>query len=161
SVYGPPGTAYRNALVEAFQKAKPGIRVDYSGADGAQQATKLAAERQGGKFLADVYIGGSGSVLRSLVAGNILDPLEPAMLLPEVRDKWLRFQNDFMFVDASSTYFMAFVGDAGGVSVAYNTKQLKPEELTTWADLLDPKWQGKIVIGDPQTNGPSRGNLTS
>jgi iron(III) transport system substrate-binding protein len=161
SVYGPPGTSYRTALVEAFATFQPSIKVDYSGADGAQQATKLVAERQGGKFLADVYIGGSGSVLRSLVPAKVLDPLEPAFLLPEVRDKSLWFQNDYMFLDSAEKYFMAFMGDAGGVTVAYNTQQLKADDLNAWTDLLDPKWRGKIVSGDPQTNGVSRGNLTS
>lgn len=39
------------------------------------------------------------------------------------------------------------------VSVLYNTRLVKPEEAPrTLADLLDPKWKGKIVMPDPNVH---------
>lgn len=36
-----------------------------------------------------------------------------------------------------------------------NTNLVKPEdEPKGWYDLLDPKWQGKLLLDDPRTNGP-------
>ncbi|HYV71390.1 MAG TPA: ABC transporter substrate-binding protein, partial [Pseudolabrys sp.] len=38
--------------------------------------------------------------------------------------------------------------------IGYNTNLVKPENApTTFADLLDPPWQGKIVKGDPNYSG--------
>lgn len=41
------------------------------------------------------------------------------------------------------------------VVLIYNTKLVSPEEITGWADLLDPIWQGKIAFTDPTVSGSS------
>ena len=51
-VAGPPGQVYRDALME-FQKAYPGIAVEYSGLSGRDFAPKLIAEREGGQPVRD------------------------------------------------------------------------------------------------------------
>jgi iron(III) transport system substrate-binding protein len=39
--------------------------------------------------------------------------------------------------------------------ILINTSLVKPEDAPkSWHDLLDPKWQGKILLDDPRTNGP-------
>src|SRR5437763_5829202 len=39
-------------------------------------------------------------------------------------------------------------------SIAYNTNLVKPEDAPkSWADLLDPKWAGKMVKGHPAYSG--------
>lgn len=161
TVYGPPGASYRPVLVDAFQQSFPDIKVDYQGADGAQQAPKLVAERQAGKFLADIYIGGSTSPIRTLMPIGAFDPIESALLLPEVTDTSRWFQNHLWFADKAGKQILAFIGSASGVSLVYNTKLLDPKEIQKATDLLDPKWKGKIVSGHPSTNGAARGNMSS
>src|SRR5437899_3275693 len=56
-VWGPPG-AVGNALSQGFKKAFPDIDIEYSGASGRDQATKLRAERDGGVYSVDVIISG-------------------------------------------------------------------------------------------------------
>ena len=41
------------------------------------------------------------------------------------------------------------------VVLIYNTKLVSPGEVTGWADLLDPVWQGKIAFADPNVSGSS------
>ena len=42
----------------------------------------------------------------------------------------------------------------GLMTLAYNTAKLKPEDAPkSWQDLLDPKYRGKIAIGDPSFSG--------
>lgn len=41
------------------------------------------------------------------------------------------------------------------VVLIYNTKLVSPGEVTGWADLLDPAWQGKIAFTDPNVSGSS------
>lgn len=54
---------------------------------GAALLSKLAAERSGGRYLADVWINGSTVVLRGLKPSSGLVPLDPWLVLPEVRDR--------------------------------------------------------------------------
>lgn len=159
-IYGPPGPTYRTFYADEFQKAFPDIKVDYQGANGSQQAPKLAAERQAGKFLADTYIGGASSPLRSLLPINAFDPIEPALVHPEVKDKSKWFEGRFRFLDNADKHILAFAGDASATPIVRNTTVVGPSDVTKWADLLDPRWKGKIVSGDPEVLGAASGNLT-
>lgn len=158
SVYGPPGTEYRRVYVEGWQKAYPDIQIDYSGANGSEQAPKLAAERQGGKFLADIYTGGPSSPLRTILPINGFDPLEP-VLLPEVKSGW--FQNKLWYADDTQKFYVTFAGDGGGRgTLIYNTKEVDPKTITSWNDFLQPRWVGKLVSADIGT-GAVGGGLTA
>ena len=44
-VWGPPGELIRKAMIEGFKKAFPDITIEYSGARGGEQATRIQAER--------------------------------------------------------------------------------------------------------------------
>jgi iron(III) transport system substrate-binding protein len=51
------------------------------------------------------------------------------------------------FVDPSGYWFCSRVQV---ISLAYNTKDVSAADVPkTYADLLDPKWKGKIAVGDP------------
>src|SRR5262249_30108749 len=55
-------------------------------------------------------------------------------------------------IGADGMYATAF---ASLSPIGYNTNLVKPEDApTTFADLIDPKWQGKIVKGNPDYSGP-------
>jgi hypothetical protein len=73
-----------------FQKAYPKIKVVSVTGSGTQLSNRIAAERRADKFLADVYNGGGNSLYQVLCLNKILDPIKPALLLPEVLDtaKW-------------------------------------------------------------------------
>ena len=61
----------------AFQKAIPGITVEYSGLTGRDFAPRLMAEREGGQYLWDLYVGGTGTANGDLKPRNVLDPIRP------------------------------------------------------------------------------------
>jgi iron(III) transport system substrate-binding protein len=44
----------------------------------------------------------------------------------------------------------------GGINnvVFYNTRQVDPSQITSYADLLDPRWKGKMVATDIRRPGP-------
>lgn len=159
TVYGPPGGTFRTIHVENFQKAYPDIKLDYQGANGSQQAPKLVAERQAGKFIADLYIGGATSPIGALLPIDALDPVEPALVHPEVTNKANWFKNEYMFMDKAQKYIFTFIGNAGATALLVNTQGVDKSQLKTWRDLLDPKWKGKIASGDPSVSGTAVGAL--
>ncbi len=139
------------ALIDsgAFQRAFPKIKVTSVTGSGSQLAPRIVAERRGGKFLADVYSGGGTSLYRNLFLGKLLDPIKPALILPEVLDitKW--WEGKHKYVDREGQYIFVFEGDvATGASPAYNTNLLNPQDYKSLWDFLNPKLKGRIVSPD-------------
>jgi ABC-type Fe3+ transport system substrate-binding protein len=48
-----------------------------------------------------------------------------------------------------------FEGTARGGDITFNTNLVKPDEIKSYWDLLNPKWRGKIVALDPLIAGPA------
>ncbi len=149
---GGSGTELRRYMTQGFQKEFPGIKVDLTIAGGRSIAPKILMERRVGRYLWDVYTGGTTTALTFLVPAGVLDPIMPALILPEVKDpsKWFGGQLDFS--DNAATYNLVFGGYVKPPLV-YNTKQFKKGDVRSYKDLLDPKWRGKIVMTDPRRPG--------
>jgi len=157
AVFGPPGDLVRQAMTEGFQKAFPGIAIEFSGGRSGEQATKLKAERDGGIFSVDVFLGGTTTANTQVKPIGALDPIEPALLLPEVTD--LKYWRDrrLEFSDNEQKYNLVYVNQLK-TPLIFNLQQVKTEEVDQLYELLDPKWKGKIVLNDPLPSGA--GNVT-
>jgi ABC-type Fe3+ transport system substrate-binding protein len=119
--------------------------------DAAQIQQRILAERRAGKFLADVVRLGGGTST-SLYKAKALDPIGPALILSEVKDasKWLDGKHHYNDIDNQYVFvYAAFPLHLLG----YNQKLVDPKTLTSYWDLLDPKWKGKITIKDPKEPG--------
>src|SRR5713226_5829430 len=108
-VFGPPGELIRQAISEGFSKAFPNITIEYSGGRGGEQATKLKAERDGGVYSTDVMLSGNPTGITQLKPMGALDPIEPALLLPEVTERKYWRGNTFEFSDKEGKYILVFV----------------------------------------------------
>ena len=151
-VWGPPGGWARKALAEAFNKTYPDIKVEYQGASGSRQWPKIERERKAGLYTVDIHVGGSGTAAGVLYRAKVLEPVESALLLPEVKDKNNWWEGQYQFSDSENKYVFVFVVDSSP-AIAYNTNLVNPKELASYNDLLDPKWTGKIVMQDPRGRG--------
>jgi ABC-type Fe3+ transport system substrate-binding protein len=151
-VWGGPGQQIRQALTEGFRRAFPEINLEYTGGPGSQHATKLAAERAGGVYNVDVIVLGADTLTVRVKPMKALDPLRPALLLPEVTETKNWRDNRLEFSDAEQQRVLAFVGQ-GTLLLAYDPKQAKPDEVSKLYDLLAPNWKGKIAVSDPTTPG--------
>jgi iron(III) transport system substrate-binding protein len=152
TVYGPPGITYQNAI-GAFQDSFPKIKLVYVPGSGTNNAQRLVTERRAGKFLADTFIGGSGSLIETLFEGNLLDPIPPLLVLPEVKDSSVWFNRTHTYADTKGQFVFMMQGNVNTNLAAYNTKLSKPDGLKSHVDLLNPKWKGKMVAYDPRARG--------
>ena len=150
-VAGPPDTEVRQSLPAAF-KARFGITLEYVSARSADAAAKLRAERAAGIYTVDAALAGIQTMSTVLYREKMLDPLKPALVLPEVVDgsKWKN--GKLWFVDPERQYVLR---PFNTVSRAFtiNTREVRPEELRSVRDLLDPKWKGRISFMDPTISG--------
>ncbi|OGQ66910.1 MAG: hypothetical protein A2W73_04040 [Deltaproteobacteria bacterium RIFCSPLOWO2_12_55_13] len=146
----PPSPELRRGMEEAFTK-RFGIVVESVPARGGAIIRRIVEESKAGIHYFDLHIGGTESIVKGLLPENVLEPVEPWLILPEVRDakQWwgghIWVDNAKRFIYASSAYQTA--------SLWYNSNLLKAEEIRSFDDLLNPKWKGKIGLSDPRTPG--------
>lgn len=135
-----------------FEKKYPEIKVLAVPALAGQLAQRIMSERRAGKYLADLYLSGSDTVYNVFYKGNMLDPIKPALILPEVLDESKWFGNRHIYVDEKGQYIFAFNGITQ-TYFYYNTKLVTPKEFKSYWDFVNPKWKGKIIILEPGISG--------
>ena len=157
-VAGPPGAYRRAPLVETFEKAFPGIKVEYTPLGGAQFVPRLKLERAAGRYLWDVHVGGTTSGI-TLMDESYLAPIAPALILAQVKELKNWWLGKHHFADDSGRYIFAFQG-ASGSRIVTNAKLVNPKEIKSYWDLLQPKWRGKLGITSPTHAGTGLAGAT-
>jgi iron(III) transport system substrate-binding protein len=140
---------------EGFQKKFPKIKVTTVTGRGFELGQRIMAERRAGKNIQDLFVMGSTTPVAVLHKGKALDPIRSAFILPEVIDQSAWWQGKHHYVDPESNYVFMFEGTARGGDITFNTNLVKPDEIKSYWDLLNPKWRGKIVALDPLIAGPA------
>jgi iron(III) transport system substrate-binding protein len=141
----------------AFQRAFPGIKV--LAVPGRTSEARIAAERRAGKYIPDVNIAGVTQNYPELYHAKALDPIKPALILPEVLDESRWWQGKHRYADPQNGYVFIFLGIPQTGSAHFNTRLVNPKEFSSFWDLLNPKWKGKIEARDMRAQGPGRGGL--
>jgi iron(III) transport system substrate-binding protein len=135
----------------AFQKRFPKIKLLLVPGNAAQILQRIMAERRGGKFLPDVVRLGGGTS-GTLLKAQALEPLPGNFILPEVKDTSKWFDGKHHYNDAENRYVFVYAAFPLRL-LGYNTKLVDPKSLTSFWDLLNPKWKGKISAKDPAEPG--------
>jgi ABC-type Fe3+ transport system substrate-binding protein len=152
-VLGIPARAELRKELEALFKPKFGVDLELQVARGPQNASRIAAEFKAGVKYFDAFIGGSGTY-ESLAEDGMIEPLMQNLILPEVReDKY--WWGGHIWEDNVKTkrFLYSFIADAGTGGYWHNTSLVKPDEIRSLDDFLNPKWKGKIGFLDPRTPG--------
>ena len=143
----PASAELRKAIGEIFPKRYPGIELDLTNARGPSNAGKIAAEFNAGVRYYDLLISGTSTPFNLLNAG-ILEPAEPLLILPEVKDP-KRWFGGHVWLDNAKKYIYAFQVYQSE-NIWHNASMMKPEEARSYDDLLLAKFKGKIGILDPR-----------
>src|SRR4030095_3189422 len=131
---------------------------EYAPGRAGEQSAKIIQERKAGVRSYDVFaFGGCGGM--SLIQQNVLEPLEPMLILPEVKDpkKWW---GGLIWADNvnGNKYFYSFTANSGSANRWYNSDLYNGSEFHSYDDLLNPKMKGSICFLDPRYPGAGQGS---
>ncbi len=120
-------------FVDGFNKKYPGIEVLWVRGKSHLMVNRMSVESNAGKHLADITNSGASGTVH-LVKRGLLIPVESP-----VRDAYdQEFKDKEGYWVNMSIFLCPF---------AYNTELVKAEEAPkSFADLLDPKWKGKMTL---------------
>ncbi|GKX28560.1 iron ABC transporter substrate-binding protein [Vallitalea longa] len=137
-VYSPHKADMINPIVKEFQETT-GIKVEVVAAGTGELLKRIESEKD--NALGDVMWGGGAESLNAFK--QYFEPYESE------ESKMI----DTIFIDREN----AWTGTSPlPMIIMYNKKLVKPEDVpTSWKDLLDDKWKGKIAYADPTRSGSS------
>ncbi|MFC1814641.1 ABC transporter substrate-binding protein [Thermodesulfobacteriota bacterium] len=137
-------------IVKAFQQKYPYIRVERWRAPDTKLVSRVAEEYSVGRYIVDV--------IGSTQFGEIV--LEEKNLLQEYYSPQLANIDEGTIKKGKQGGAFSAGHFQSGIGLAYNSKQISPEELPqTYQDLLDPKWKGILPIGATSTGITWMGNM--
>ena len=153
TIYTTASSSTRVNLTKAFNE-KYGIQLEFVMGRGSEMVEKLGMERRNNMFLADIYLGGATTPTTSFKPKGFLAPLKPLLVLPEVTNPKAWYGgNGVFFTDKEKQYVVCPILTAANSYLAINTDLVKPGEIKSYKDLLNPKWKGRIIMNDPTMAG--------
>jgi ABC-type Fe3+ transport system substrate-binding protein len=148
----PASAELRKTIDENFKKKFPGIELELITARGPSHAHKILQEKKAKVNHHDIHVAGTSSIIAAgFVKEGLVEPLLSWLVLPEVKEA-KNWWGGHLFADKAQQYvypFMAYLTE----TIWYNTDSVKPEQIVSYDDLLNPRWKGKIAILDPRTQG--------
>src|SRR5687767_11228086 len=143
SVYSALNESTNNEFVKAFKAAVTGVEVDLLPlAAAGELQTRIRAEKASPK--ADIFIGGDSSFHDGLGKEGLLEAYESpnatavAAQSKDPAKNWTGFYFGIFGIITNTERFNKEIGGAAP---------------TSWDDLLDAKYKGKLVLGSPITTG--------
>jgi iron(III) transport system substrate-binding protein len=146
-IYG-LGEPFLTPISEAFRKRYPAVKIEGFDEPGPQSRERVIAEQKTGRMIGDIIIAGPTNH-QMLADLKFLEPYQSSQIphmIPELVPEG-NFTNPLR---------------ASIFSIAVNTKLVPPsDEPTVWADLLQPKFKGKMASDDPRGSGGGAGLVAS
>ncbi len=150
-VLAQPSPAMRNVILKRFTE-RYGIEVEHIAARSSEVIGRLRSERAAGVYSIDVFMSNAGTSYGILYDEKFLDPLKPALIRPDVADPKNLKGGVLPFSDPEKQYVLLMFKSVDSFMVI-NTNYVKPDEMRSAKDLLNPKWKGKISTEDPAAAG--------
>src|ERR1700759_1173577 len=128
-------------VAKAFEAKYPGIKV-HTERTGAERVF----QRIGQEYSSNIH---AVDVVNSSDAAHFIVWKRDGLLLPYVPEDVAKYPAEHRDVDGQFASFRVWLS-----IIAYNTSLVKPEDAPkSFADLLEPKWKGKIVKAHPGYSG--------
>ena len=144
TVYGSCEEEYLAAACQKFEELY-GITTKYQRLSTSEVYTKISEE--GGNPSADVWFGGTTDPYNEAVAAGLLesyDAINAANLINET------------YKDTTNSWYGIYKGILGFMVNTEELERLGLETPKTWDDLLDPSYEGLIMLSNPNTAGTAK-----
>ena len=135
--YSSDSDSVNSAVVDAFEKAYPEIKVNLLPI-GPDIAARVSTEKQSGINSADVLSIGFPALLEDnpdwfvKLDETVLPTIGEQTWRPNmVKDTWVAEYDQYL-------------------GVAWNTDDIDGDDLNTWEDVLNPEFEGKLALPDPR-----------
>jgi len=140
--YSSQDPSRNSAAANAFSAAYPNIGIEHLRLATGALATRYAQERTAGVVNADIISLADPNFIAQGAANGWFVPVtaETVLALANIDPAWIN--------NGAVTTSLSMLG------FAYNVDEVGGTPPTTWEDLLDPKYTGRIIMGDPR-NVPS------
>lgn len=141
-VYSPHGREMLQAFEREFETRYPNVDVQWIDMGSQEVLDRIRSERANPQ--ADIWWGAPAAIFQAGAAEGLLEPYTPSWadgLEPEMKAP------DGLW---HATYITPEV-------IAYNTEAVRGDDIPRdWDDLLDPRWNQKVLIRDPLASGTMR-----
>ncbi|MBI4333257.1 MAG: extracellular solute-binding protein [Chloroflexi bacterium] len=144
------GPKPREAVIRTVRE-RYGLEVEVTTSGASEAAPKVIAERRAGLYNYDIAVHGGSFGIRYVKPEGVLDPIEPALILPEAKDPKVWLGGAFPWFDHDRTMIQFFAKLDSHLAI--NTDMVREGEITSFRDVLEPKWKGKILLKDPTIVG--------
>lgn len=144
TIYASTGPAAHQAMTEQFGR-QTGLTLEIVNMSPATTQERIRLEQQSGAHVSDLILSAITTVADHARLG-FGQPV-PAEL-PSATDKAI-FRVDPWAYDVGGHTLLTWQQEATA-GILVNTNLVKEGEITSWSDLLDPRWKGKIIILDPR-----------
>lgn len=146
-IYG-LGEPFLTPIRDSFRKRYTGIEIEAFDEPGRASRERVIAEQKTGRLIGDVIIAGPSNH-QQLGEMGLLEPYQSSQLA-------------FMIPELVPEGNLTSPLRASIFSVATNTKLVPAaDEPKVWADLLQPKFKGKMASDDPRGTGGGAGLMAS
>jgi ABC-type glycerol-3-phosphate transport system substrate-binding protein len=110
SFYGSEGY---EKIFEVFQKRYPDIKVKSNTTRrGSEHGQAVMTERRAGQYLVDLFINGVVTPNTVFYKANILEPIRPQLILPEVVDESQWWAGKHHYADPENKFIFVFQGSS-------------------------------------------------
>ena len=150
AVVGPSELAV--PIADAFQK-DTGIEVDFLGGVASVNASRVAREVRAGNVTIDFMYTGTAEL--PLVKEGLFEDEKSRLMLPGVSDPKNWSGGEIKWVDNDKKFMLQTQATVTSIPF-YDSNAVGPGGLTSWRQLLEPKFKKKIVAYDPRAGGPGQ-----
>ena len=139
--YGSEDLQLVTAVAKAFEAKYPGIKATAERSGAERNFQRISQEYASNIYVVDVVTSSNPGPILYWKRNDLLEPF-----VPEDVAKWPAADRDPEGYYAADCLTFAAMG--------YNSRLVKPEEAPkSFAELLDPKWKGKLVKAHPGYSG--------
>ncbi len=138
---------------------KFGIKVEVLSARGPELVQKMEAQRRAGLYTVDIVIAGGNNLAFEMKPRGYLDKFDQILILPEATDpkSWVSGNGPYIDKDHCA------IGMVASFTRQFikNTNLVREGEISSYKDMLKPRWKGKMIVSDPTIAGAGNSFVSS